>query len=260
MFLQTHHAFGSRFLPQARDITVYLPSSYLMDETRRWPVLYLHDGQNLFDGAEAFIPGQSWRVHETAEGLAQSGHSTPLIIVGVHNTGPARLNEYTPTVYKGRGGQAKIYGRFLVEELKPFIDATYRTLPQREATGLGGSSLGGLVTLHLGLQWPEIFSRLAVMSPSVWWDRGYILRQVAALSWQPPLRIWLDIGTNEGFHARRQARQLRDVLKQRGWRPRADLQYHEARHGRHDETSWGQRFDQVLRFLYPSGPEHQAVA
>lgn len=251
MFLQTHHSFPSRFVAHPRNVTVYLPSVYVHDETRRYPVLYLHDGQNLFDGAEAFIPGQSWRVHETVERLALAGEIAHMIVVGIYNTGLARIDEYTPTVYNGRGGHAESYGRFLVEELKPFIDSTYRTQPERAATGLGGSSLGGLATLHLGLRHAETFSRLAVMSPSIWWDKGYILRQVSALDWQPPLRIWLDIGTSEGRYARQHARLLRDALKRKGWQPKTDLFYLEARRGRHDEASWGQRFDRVLRALYP---------
>ena len=163
--LRLHSGFDSAVLRNARDITVYLPPDY-GDERRRFPVLYLQDGQNLFDPRTSF-GGTAWHVDETAQSLIRTGEIEPLIIVGVNNTGHNRVNEYTPT--RGRreaGGQASLYGRFLIEELKPFIDSEYDTLRGREWTGIGGSSLGGLVSLHLGFQRPDVFGRVAALSPS----------------------------------------------------------------------------------------------
>jgi predicted alpha/beta superfamily hydrolase len=139
----------------------------------------------------------------------------------------------------------------LVEELKPFIDATYKTLPSAASTAIGGSSLGGLLTMHLGLRYPTAFGRLAVLSPSVWWDDRVILREVASLAAKPPLRIWLDAGTAEGPDVIADARALRDALIAKGWVLGEDLSYLEAEGGEHNEQSWASRIDTVLKFLFP---------
>jgi predicted alpha/beta superfamily hydrolase len=133
---RAHPKFHSKFLPADRDVLVYLPPGYDRDRSRRYPVLYMHDGQNLFDGSTSFIPGMEWRVDETAQALIESGAIEPLIIVGIYNTGNLRVDEYTPTAdarYKA-GGKAALYGRLIVEELKPFIDARYRTRREASAT------------------------------------------------------------------------------------------------------------------------------
>ena len=135
--LRKHEGFHSEFLDRDRDVTVYLPPGYESDDERRYPVLYLHDGQNLFDGTTAFIYGQYWHVGETADALIGARLVEPLIIVGINNTGERRIDEYTPTRDSRRklGGRADLYGRFLVEELKPFVDSRYRTLADNTNTG-----------------------------------------------------------------------------------------------------------------------------
>jgi predicted alpha/beta superfamily hydrolase len=251
--LRAHRRFHSEFLPTDRDVVVYLPPCYAREPARRYPVLYLHDGQNLFDGATSFILGQDWRIGQTADALISARAIEPLIIVGVYNTGDKRVEEYTPTAdARFRvGGKADLYGRLLVEELKPFIDARYRTRPDAAHTGLGGSSLGGLVSLYLGLRYPEVFGKLAVVSPSVWWGGRAILRSVSALGAKPSTRIWLDMGTAEGERAAPDARALRDALLAKGWRLDADLSYLEAAGARHDEAAWAKRVGPILRYLYP---------
>jgi predicted alpha/beta superfamily hydrolase len=170
--LRKHEGFRSRFLRNQRDLIVYLPPGYDDQPGRRFPVLYLHDGQNLFDGATSFIPGMDWHVGQTADQSICSGAVEPLIIVGMYNT-KARIREYTPThVPKLGGGRADRYAKFLIEEVKPFIEREYRTLAGPEKTGIGGSSLGGLVSLYLGLRIPEAFGKIAALSPSVWWNQG----------------------------------------------------------------------------------------
>ena len=145
--IRHHEKFRSQFLPTAHDVIVYLPPGYDSDKRTRYPVLYMQDGQNLFDDATAF--SQEWRLDETAQALITDGVIEPLIIVGIYNAGAHRMDEYTPTRDRRRraGGKASHYGRMLVEELKPFIDREYRTLPGAASTGVGGSSLGGLVSL-----------------------------------------------------------------------------------------------------------------
>ncbi len=251
---RTYKNFQSRFLSTERDVIVYLPPGYFTNKSNRYPAFYLHDGQNLFDGATSFIPGMDWRVDETAEALIRLGELEPLIIVGIYNTGHARVEEYTPTSVARlrRGGKAHLYGRMIVEELKPLVDSEYRTLPDPANTGLGGASLGGLVTIHLGIKYPEVFGKLAVMSPSVWWDNRVILRDIDALNAKLNLRIWLDMGTAEGEGALHGARLLRDALVTKKWIVGADLHYYEAECGKHNEESWGNRMDQVLKYLFPA--------
>src|SRR5438876_3806364 len=201
--VRLHKSFHSKILNNDRDIIVYLPPGYDTNKAKRYSVFYIHDGQNLFDGATSFIPGQEWRVDEVAQSLIAAGKIDPLIIVGIYNTGAERVNEYIAAQdakYKA-GGKADLYGRFLVEELKPFIDKTYRTEKDARHTGLGGSSLGGLISLYLGLKYPTVFTRIAVVSPAVWWADNQIVRYTEEQSRRPPLRIWLDIGTKEGRDA-----------------------------------------------------------
>jgi predicted alpha/beta superfamily hydrolase len=252
--LRKHPGFTSQFLADPRDLVVCVPPRYDEEPDRSYPVLYLHDGQNLFEGATAFVPGQDWHVNDTAEALITAGAIEPLIIVGIYNTGKHRIDEYTPTRDRrhGAGGEAGSYGRMLTEELKPFIDTTYRTLPDPSNTGLGGSSLGGLVTLYLGLLHPDVYGKLAVLSPSVWWDDGVILKLVRMTDPKPRLRIWLDIGTGEGGKTVRDARALRDELVKAGWALGADLMYAEIPDAGHNEAAWAERVGPFLQYLYPS--------
>jgi predicted alpha/beta superfamily hydrolase len=251
MHLARHEGFHSEYLPDDRNVTVYLPPGYDSNAEERYPVLYLHDGQNLFDPDAAFNKGEHWRVGETATALIEAGRITPLIIVGIDNAGPRRLHEYTPTHDRRRGGGgADAYGRMIVDELKPFIDASYRTLTDAHSTGLGGSSLGALVSLYLGLKYPDVFGRLAVMSPSVWWDRRSILRNVRDANPKPQLRIWVDIGTREGRHHVDNAQLLRVGLIKSGWVEGDDLHYEEVPGGTHSEGAWAARLDRVLEFLF----------
>ncbi len=246
-----HHSFRSQYLNQNRDLIVYLPPGYEAETARRYPVMYMNDGQNLFDPATAF-GGQEWGFDETAQKMIASGKLDPLIIVGIYNAGEDRIDEYTPTFdpKQNRGGKADLYGRFIVEELKGFIDRRYRTMAGPGHTGLGGSSLGGLVTLYLGLKYPQVFSRLMVMSPSVWWDHGMILHLVQRLRAKPLTRIWLDVGTKEGKFTAGHVRALRDALVSQGWRLNADLKFLQVKGGQHNERDWGQRVEPALRFLF----------
>lgn len=255
--IQRHPQFQSRTLGNGRDVLVYLPIGYGRSLRRRYPVLYLQDGQNLFDAATAFA-GVEWGVDETVQQLIRQKLIEPIIIVAIANTGPDRIHEYAPTRgvidnkpkrKKRSRGLARKYGKFLIHELKPFIDARYRTKPEAEFTGLGGASLGGLLTMALGLWYPNVFSRLAVLSPSVWWDDQVIVKMVDGLDQKLPLKIWLDTGTAEpGWEG---ARNLCSALVQRGWNFHDDLEYHEIDGADHSEAAWSTRVDPVLRFLYP---------
>src|SRR5947208_16917538 len=155
--IKRHRAFRSRVLGNRRDVLVYLPPGYWRFSSRRYPVLYMHDGQNVFDAATSFA-GVEWGMDETAQRLIQRKLIEPLIIVAVANIGEERIHEYAPTPgvieakakrKKRSKGLARKYGHFLIDELKPYIDRKYRTNPDAEFTGLVDSSLGCLVTLWI---------------------------------------------------------------------------------------------------------------
>ncbi len=247
-----HEKVRSRYLESEHDVIVYLPPGYDEDVARRYPVLYMQDGQNLFDEATSF--SGEWRLDEAAEQMIDAGLVAPLIMVGIYNAGAYRIDEYTPTRDSARraGGNADKYGRMLVDELKPFIDAEYRTLPDAAHTGIGGSSLGGLVSLYLALKYSGIFWNVAVLSPSVWWDNRFIVRRVRALGSAPPLRVWLSTGTAEGDGVVAGARRVRDALVAKGWTEGESLHYQEIEGAGHSESAWADVAPAMLTFLYPA--------
>jgi len=251
--LHRHEKFRSRFLRNQRDLIVYLPPCYHEQPQRRFPVLYMHDGQNLFDGATSFVPGMDWHVGHTADDFILTGAVQPLIIVGIYNVGKVRINEYTPTkAPRLGGGRADRYAKFLIQEVMPFIHQEYRALPDPRLTGMGGSSLGGLLSLYLGLKHPQIFGRLAALSPSVWWNQRVIHRFATAAPVEPRPRIWLDIGTKEGPRIVPDVEQFRDILLQKGWQLGKDLSYQRIEGAEHNEAAWAQRVGPFLQFLYPA--------
>lgn len=260
-----HRLSGSQFSQHSRTIAIYLPPGYEKDRSLRYPVLYMQDGQNIFDEATAFA-GVEWSMDETAERLIRSGRIEPLIIVGIYNT-PDRLSEYTQVAdpSMGGGGGADAYARFLIEELKPMIDSTYRTRPEAAHTGIGGSSLGGLVAFYLGMAYPHAFTRMAVVSPAVWWASAEIFNWVRPPR-APESRIWLDMGTAEGRTAGanerllKGVRSLRDTLVNCGWVLGHDLRYLEADGAQHNEAAWGARVEPMLTFLFDAGGPAQRGA
>jgi predicted alpha/beta superfamily hydrolase len=251
------YGFHSGILPDDRRVIVYLPPQYFAEPERRFGVMYLHDGQNLFDPRTSYVPGRTWQAGATADQLAAEGAMEPVILVGIANTGLRRLAEYTPTRdFRMGGGDGDRYGRMIVEELKPFVDENFRTQPEAAHTGLGGSSLGGLISLYLGLQYPEVFSRLAVLSPSIWWDHRSILNYVMQFQREERAlpRIWLDIGLAEGARHVRDVEVLGRLLSKRGWVADRDLRVVEVAGAVHDEQAWAARFGDVLTFLFPCCP------
>lgn len=256
--IKFHTKFFSKSLANNRDIIVYLPPNYEKEVNQHYPVFYLHDGQNIFDGATSFIAGSEWQCDETAQKLILANQIQPIIIVGIYNTGEERINEYTYSTDAryNKGGKAALYGKFLVEELKPFIDKQYRTLSDSNNTALGGSSLGGLVSLFIGLQYPEIFGKLAVISPSVWWDSRIILKDVKKISEKPNIKIWLDIGTDEGEESVPDTEDLKNLLLDKGWKLDKDLKYLLVKGAKHNEMAWASRFDKILEFLFPVNAKH----
>jgi predicted alpha/beta superfamily hydrolase len=240
--------FSSAILGNSRTVTVYLPPGYDEHAEHRYPVLYMQDGQNIFDPARAFVPGESWRLMDAADVAIGARTAAPMIIVGVDHAGPGRMAEYTPSPDPNHpeGGRAGEYARMLLEELRPLVDERFRTAG---VNAVGGSSLGGLVSLHLAITHGDVFRRVAAMSPSVWWNGRAVLSEAEA--WPtPPERFWLDVGGREGSEALRDVRALRDVLWRRGWEGES-FHYYEDRRADHSERAWARRARPMLEFLFP---------
>jgi len=250
--LRMHSAFRSVILGNIRDIVVWLPPDYATSPSRRYPVLYMGDGQNLFNLETSFLPDQEWRVDEIATALIEAKLVEPLIVVGVYNAGVDRANEYLPTRVQNNGGRVDRFGRFLVEEVKPMIDRTYRTKTGPGDTGLAGSSFGGIMTLSVGLQHPNVFGKLAAISPSVWWDDRHVLKMVGTLPRKTRQKVWIDIGTEEGDVNVRNTALLRDRFVAKGWRDGKDLAFVTDRGAKHNENAWAGRMDAILMWLFPS--------
>jgi predicted alpha/beta superfamily hydrolase len=232
--------------PQLRNrryVDVYLPDSY-GDERRRYPAVYMQDGQNLSDPAIAFA-GNTWHLDEGLPWLAARGIEP--IVIGIHNT-PARIAEYSPFAdARHGGGDGDRYARFLIDTLKPRIDDAYRTRRDRDATVVGGSSMGGLIALYLFFRRPSPFGRAVVISPSIWFGGREILKFVGRAR-QTRGRIYLDAGTAEGVGTLRNARALNRLLRAKGYR-KDSLRYVEAEGHRHHEPDWAWRLPQALEFV-----------
>ncbi|HVT44487.1 MAG TPA: alpha/beta hydrolase-fold protein [Thermoanaerobaculia bacterium] len=247
----------SKHLKGARDVLLYLPPSYAEEPGKRYPVFYVQDGQNLFFDRLAF-GGHSWRLRETADRLIEQKRIEPLIIAGIFHGGSARIEEYTQTRDRRhrRSGRGETYERFVLEELKPAIEARFPTASGSDGAAIGGSSLGGLAALSIALRHPEVFGRVAALSPSVWWDDRMIVRMVQRLPRSTDSAIWIDVGDRESDTAVSDARRLRDALIEKGW-DRGRLRYVEVTEGAHHESAWGERMPEVLQFLFPPRAEKE---
>jgi predicted alpha/beta superfamily hydrolase len=255
--IRLHENFHSKELGNSRSVIVWLPPGYDNDTDHRFPVLYMHDGQNLFDASTSFI-GIEWGIDETADRLIKTGRIDPIIVVGIYNT-PDRTNEYTPTrdAERSAGGRGAAYTRFVVGEVKPFIDQTYRTRTGRKDTAVAGSSLGGLISLHMAATRPDVFSMAGLISPALMWDDERIIRE---LSSKPApltkLKVWLDMGTQEGRQiesfskAIESSRRMAKVFESASLVAGQDYQYLEIPGGEHNETAWAARADKMLEFFF----------
>lgn len=231
-------------LRNRRDILVYLPAAY--EKTKRpFPVIYMQDGQNLFDPATSFAG--EWGVDMALARAPRKGRRA--IIVGIPNAGIDRIREYSPfvDVHSG-GGLGDVYLDFIASTVKPLVDERFRTIPDAEATGIAGSSLGGLISLYAFFREPNRFGFAGVMSPAFWFaDRAIFpfVEQAPRL----PGRIYLDVGGREGEGTLADARRMRDLLLAKGYRTGEDLLWVEDPTGMHNEASWGRRFRAALPFL-----------
>lgn len=251
---------SSRYLPSRRNVIIFLPPSYWKVK-RRFPVVYFHDGNNLFDPRTAFL-GCPWGLDWQLDQAWKNKQAEEFIVVGAFNT-IDRHEEYTPTfdLREKAGGLAVSYLRFLSEELKPLVDQRFRTLQGPQHTAIAGSSLGGLISLYGAFSRPDVFGKAAAYSPSIWWDERFILHYIAA---KAPLKrcentsIWIDMGTQEGATLPNmeapvpilEIRKVKEILTNAGFDTKR-LGYLEINGGKHNERDWGVRSPRVFSFLFP---------
>jgi predicted alpha/beta superfamily hydrolase len=232
--------FTSPQLGNSRKLRIYLPPGYEANTQQRYPVLYMHDGQNLFDPKTAAY-GAAWEIGTTMDKLIATGAIGPAIVVGIDNTGD-RIAEYTPCCDpKHGGGKIDAYASFIVDTVKPWADAKLRTLKDREHTAIMGSSLGGIASVYIAQKYPQVFSSAGSVSGSFWWNEQMFIKQLPA---SPPVRFYLDAGTSgDGLE---DTRKMRDAMQAKGY----DLYYHEADGGSHNEKSWAARVHLPLTWLF----------
>jgi predicted alpha/beta superfamily hydrolase len=237
-------AVESEELGNRRDLFVWVPPAHDRSE-RRYPVLYMHDGQNLFDPRLSYA--EPWRVDRALD--RASKRSVEAIVVGIPNMGVDRINEYSPYVdAKAGGGKADLYLEWVIGTVKPLIDARFRTRPERHFTGIVGSSMGGLLSLYAFLRNPGVFGFVGAMSPSLWFANRSIFTTLEE-SARVDGRVYLDIGGREGKVALDDARRMRDALIAKGYALGRELRWVEDSSGRHTEADWGRRFGEALPFL-----------
>jgi predicted alpha/beta superfamily hydrolase len=236
-------------LGNTRNLLVYLPPSYRKG-TQRYPVLYLHDGQNVFNELTAFIK-REWRADEAAEALAARGHE--VILVAIENNSNARASEYLPfkTRFNNHEARAEAHAAFVVKTVKPLIDQRYRTLPDAAHTGIGGSSFGGIISLYTALSYPEVFGFVGAFSPSLWVGDGSMFHWVREHPAPRTMRLWLDMGDHEGetpgerLYAMELTERMGDMLREQG----AQVRVRFGKDAWHNEDAWAQRFPTALEWF-----------
>ena len=260
------HEFPSKIFRNTRRLRVWLPPGYEAptNQGRYYPVLYLNDGQNLFNSATAFN-GIEWRVDETADRLIRQGSVPPLIVVGIDHAQSDRMKEYlpfrsfSPAIPFPKG---KYYPVFLLREVMPFVGERYRIARGPESTGLGGSSLGALISLYAAIVRPGIFGRLLLESPSLYVSQRKILRRSRTLRCWPD-RVFLAVGTRESGQEDNDRQVVEDVrtlggiIRGAGSDEKRLLVMIEE-NATHGESAWASRFPQALEFLFGNNAEGEA--
>lgn len=235
-------------LKRHRRIAVLLPWNY-KDSRQHYPVLYLQDGQNLF---ESGAPYGTWGVDKKLAALAQEGHGD-FIVVAIDHGGKERISEFSPYDSAQWGeGLGRSYARFLAETLKPYIDKKFRTKPERAFTGIGGSSMGGLISIYAGVTFPDVFSKFMIFSPSLWVSQR-IYREPLHFHDLSPTKIYFYAGEQESANMAAGARKFKNIIETRGFAP-GTVQFHLELDplGKHNEARWGREFPKAAKWLFES--------
>ncbi len=247
--LQLVEKFKSPQLGNERTLRIYLPPSYGSNTRRRYPVLYMHDGQNLFDAKTASY-GTEWNIDEVVDRLVRQGEMEEVIVVGIDNTSD-RFAEYTGSSDpQYGGGKLDAYAAFVAQTVKPWIDRQYRTKPGREHTAVMGSSLGGLASIGIAQRYPQLFSMAGGVSSSFWWNGQEALKHPPQLM---PVRFYIDAGTvNDGLE---ESEAFRQAMLKQGYREGRDLLFLADPGGRHHEQSWAGRVHVALAWFFGRQPK-----
>ena len=246
-------AFDAPQLGGSRRVWVYLPPDYAMS-SKRYPVLYMHDGQNVFDDATSFAG--EWGVDEALDSLHAAG-DRGVIVIAVDHGGQQRMQEYSPWPTRFGEGKGKAYIEFVATTLKPWADRTYRTLPDRAHTGILGSSMGGLISLYAALEHPDIFGRAGIFSPSLWIAPA-IYDMAARTSFPAGARIYIVSGGQEGADAdvsRRNQERMVATLVERGLERGSNVAASIVPTGRHTESFWRHEFPAAYQWLFSNAPK-----
>jgi predicted alpha/beta superfamily hydrolase len=236
------------FMPQLgrhRRIWVYLPTDY-HHTSKRYAVMYMQDGQNLFDtNTSAF---GDWGIDKTLN-KHQAKNKEGIIVVGIDNGGEHRMNEYAPwSRPRFGGGQGLPYAQFVAHTLKNYIDEHFRTKPEREFTGIGGSSMGGLISFYTGLHYADVFSKLAILSPSFWFNRQ-IFEWVAKQPKQFPMNVYMIGSRTESPVMERDLKDMYWTLRNVGY-SEEELSFAVRDRGRHNEKFWAKEFGIAYQTLF----------
>lgn len=232
-------------LIKTRRIAALLPHDY-QNSDKQYPVLYLQDGQNLFDD---YAPFGNWAVDKKMAVLAELGMGD-VIIIAIDHAEEARIAEFTPSMKTRLGrGDGKKYVRFLADTLKPYVDKTFRTLSDRNNTGMGGSSMGGLITIYAGLMYPEVYGKLMVFSPSLWVVPN-IHFNLMNLEEPYDLKIYLYGGGEEGSYMVPNMQRFVQAVEQRKSDTNIDVNLSIDPKGKHNEVRWGEEFPKAIEWLF----------
>ncbi len=237
--------FEIKKLNRLRTIRLYLPPNYF--KKQQFPVIYMQDGQNVFDELTAFA--NEWRVDEILDSLYKA-RGFEAIVVAIYNDGKNRLNEYSPwrNDSLGFGGQGKLYADFLATELKPYIDKHFRTNHRPEFNAVVGSSMGGLISLYAFLEYPNLFGRAAVFSPSLWFSPK-VFDYVAKCKRKTDQRLYLLVGEQEGDRMVQDIKLLEGLLYHSGYNEDY-VRLKIAPDGKHSEWFWSREFIPAIEYLF----------
>lgn len=239
--VEYHKEFASSILNNKRDIIVWLPIGYNQQKNpdKKYPVLYMHDGQNIMDPKTAYV-GKDWRVDETVMRLIKQKKIKEIIVVGIYNT-PDRLDEYS---WSDKGQN---YLKFIVTELKPFIDSTYKTLSDKDNTAIMGSSMGGLISFYAGWHYPDVFSMAGCLSSSFYYNNDRSIKFVEDYKGSKKhVKFYIDHGEDGNIRGQR----MFVALSQKGYVIGQDIDYYYAPGAEHNEKEWAARLERPLLFFF----------
>lgn len=254
--LYTLGTFEIPALKRERRVDIYLPLGYERTWHQHYPVLYMWDGQNVFEPHRSFAG--AWRVGASLDLLTAAGELPPLIVVGIDNGGSHRLSEQSPWPderFKARG-EGDVFLEWVTRDLKPTIDRVLRTRPEPRYTAVAGSSMGGLTSLYALYHAPEVFGRAAVFSPALHFAKGAIFDYIKQTPRPEAGRLYLDVGGMEVGRRERSrpfadaARKMDRLLREQGWQYREDYLWLYDSRGAHTEACWAHRFPAAMRFLW----------